>query len=159
MDPERQEFESTEGEPWFREGLRFKCTGCGKCCTGASASVNLSRADLGRLAAFKRMPPGRFARSYTRVVRGRRVLINRQDSGDCIFLENNACSVYEARPTQCRTFPFWPEIVHDRESWEATARLCEGIDHPAATVISAEEILEQRRLDVENEAEAGRNGR
>ena len=159
MDPQRQERDPNEEEPWFEEGLRFKCTGCGKCCTGASASVNLSRSDLDRLAAFKRIPAGRFVRIYTRLAKGRRVLTNRPGSGDCVFLENNACSVYEARPIQCRTFPFWPEIVRDRESWEATSRLCEGIEHPAGTVIPMEEILELRRIERGNEAEMGRNGR
>ena len=30
---------STTPEPWYKDGLRFKCTGCGDCCTGARLRV------------------------------------------------------------------------------------------------------------------------
>jgi Fe-S-cluster containining protein len=42
---------------------------------------------------------------------------------DCIFWKNG-CSVYEARPLQCRTFPFWPSILRSAGSWEAVS--CPG---------------------------------
>jgi Fe-S-cluster containining protein len=30
----------------------------------------------------------------------------------CIFFDekNNGCSIYEARPNQCKTFPFWEQF-------------------------------------------------
>jgi Fe-S-cluster containining protein len=43
---------------------------------------------------------------------------------DCIFWKNG-CSVYEARPLQCRTFPFWPSILSSVGSWEAIS--CSGM--------------------------------
>jgi Fe-S-cluster containining protein len=36
----------------------------------------------------------------------------------CAFLDGARCTVYEARPTQCRTFPFWKENLRRRGSWE-----------------------------------------
>jgi hypothetical protein len=36
---------------------------------------------------------------------------------DCRFLKDKRCTVYEARPTQCRTWPFWPSLMN-RLSWE-----------------------------------------
>jgi Fe-S-cluster containining protein len=136
---------------WFAEGLRFTCTGCGSCCTGASGSVRLSDNDIDRLAKHLRLQPGRFVRQYTRTVRGERRPIDAPGSSECIFLRSKACSVYEARPTQCRTFPWWRENLRDEESWREAASSCEGIDHPAAPLILADEIMEQLRLDESNE--------
>jgi Fe-S-cluster containining protein len=149
--PARQKEASQE--PWFSSGLKFKCTGCGKCCTGTSKSVYVSQVDLERLACYLRMPVGRFVRKFTRTARGRRMLMS-APGGDCVFLTNKACSVYEARPTQCRTYPWWLDNIQDQESWEEAAKLCEGIDHPSASVVPAAEILEQCRLDLVNESKS-----
>ncbi len=139
-------------EHWFAGGLRFRCTGCGKCCTGSSGSVYLSKPDLERLANFFRLPVGAFARKYTRVSKGRRVLVDGPASRDCVFLTAGTCGVYEARPTQCRTYPWWLSNIRDQESWEAAAEVCEGINHPSAPLISPTEIFEQSQMDRENES-------
>ena len=143
------------GERWFEGGLRFKCTACGKCCTGSSGSVYLSTVDLKRLASFFQLPIGTFARRYTRLIRGRRALIDSPASNDCVFLTNGTCKVYEARPTQCRTYPWWISNINDPQSWEEASELCEGINHPEAPIVSASEILEQCRVDLENESNSG----
>lgn len=111
----------------------------------------LSQLDLERLAGFFDMPVGRFVRRYTRLIKGRRVLNDAPSGRECVFLKDNACSVYEARPTQCRTYPWWLRNLQDEDSWREAAAFCEGIDHPAATVVPAEEILAQCRIDEENE--------
>jgi Fe-S-cluster containining protein len=141
---------SADEEPWYAGGLRFKCTECGKCCTGASGSVYLSQEDLERLAAHFRRPVGAFVRKNTQMLHGRRALQNR-DSGDCIFLNGKTCSVYEARPVQCRSFPWWNSNLRDPESWQEAAKDCEGIEHPAGQVFSFAEIREQADLEAENE--------
>lgn len=44
-----------------------------------------------------------------------------------MFLEGKQCSVYEARPTQCRTWPFWPENM-DAKTWdEDVVSYCPGV--------------------------------
>jgi Fe-S-cluster containining protein len=45
---------------------------------------------------------------------------------DCI-LWKNGCTVYRARPVQCRTFPFWESIVHSFISWKELMKDCPGI--------------------------------
>lgn len=41
-----------------------------------------------------------------------------EDSHGCIFLQSdNTCQIYEARPIQCSTYPFWPSILESREAW------------------------------------------
>ena len=90
--------------PWYREGLSFECTRCGDCCRGPGY-VWVNREEIANLASFLELTPEAFGRRYLRRVERRLSLID-NDDGDCIFWENG-CTVYSARPTQCRTFPFW----------------------------------------------------
>ena len=48
--------------------------------------------------------------------------------GRCVFLgANGQCRVYPVRPVQCRTYPFWPEVLCSGTAWEQESRRCEGI--------------------------------
>lgn len=75
-------------------------------------------------------------------------LIDGKD-GNCQFLENKKCGVYEGRPTQCRTWPFWPEVM-DAKTWkkEVTA-FCPGIGK--GRTWSADEIQTQLEDQFESE--------
>ncbi|HEY4255141.1 MAG TPA: YkgJ family cysteine cluster protein [Chlamydiales bacterium] len=128
---------------WFSEGLKFKCTGCGQCCTGSPGYVFLSEPDLNKLAAHKRLTPTEFARQYTRLVDGQLALLDQNPLGDCIFLKDKQCTAYEARPIQCKTFPWWIHHLRSREEWDEAGERCEGINHPDAPVRPALEIEEQ----------------
>lgn len=111
-------------------GLRFECQQCSFCCTGSPGFVWLSDADISSLCAFFTMDPEEFFRSYCRSVEveGGTALSLREKSGyDCIFLEGGRCSVYAARPVQCRTYPFWEEILETESSWKSEATYCPGI--------------------------------
>lgn len=50
-----------------------------------------------------------------------------QTKKQCTFLDGNKCSIYEARPTQCKTYPFWPQNMIGPAEWIAESHLCEGI--------------------------------
>ena len=52
----------------------------------------------------------------------------------CVFLdqETNYCRIYEARPVQCRTYPFWPSILKSQEAWNAECRRPDDDDDDAA---------------------------
>jgi len=52
----------------------------------------------------------------------------------CVFLKGNSCEIYEARPKQCRTFPWWPENLTTEESWKLAAKDCEGINEDAPLI-------------------------
>lgn len=128
---------------WFNEGLRFKCTGCGKCCTGSPGYVFLSLNDLERIAAHFALSSQEFARKYTRFVDGQYALLDAQGSEDCIFLENKRCAIYEVRPTQCKTFPWWLHNLRTPEEWKEAKERCEGIDHSEAPLVPSLEIRQQ----------------
>lgn len=106
--------------PWFRDGLRFTCTQCGDCCRshGEYKWVFLDPADVTRLAQHKGMTNVEFLREYCdRDEDGITHTLKWPDDA-CVFLGDQGCTVYDARPTQCRTWPFWPENL-TKKVWEA----------------------------------------
>ncbi len=127
-------------DPWYKEGLNFKCTGCGYCCTGSPGFVWLSEEDIVNLCEHLQLPREEFFKRYTRKVFNRLSLIEDKKNFDCVFLKGNRCEVYSARPKQCRTFPWWPEQLSSPEAWKEAAKSCEGIDHPEADIVPASEI-------------------
>ncbi len=119
-------------EPWYREGLKFTCTQCGNCCTGAPGNTWVSEAEIARLAARLGIDEAAFRKRYTREVRGRGVSLVEKSNNDCVFwAKKEGCTVYADRPRQCRTWPFWSRNLETSEDWEAAARGCPGMDRGA----------------------------
>ena len=114
-------------EPWYAAGLRFRCTGCGDCCTGEPGAVWVNDDEIAALAKLLGIEVDDFERRYVRRLGARRSLFERFD-GDCVFFdpEHRRCQVYPARPIQCRTWPFWPENLESREAWAETEGVCPG---------------------------------
>jgi uncharacterized protein len=160
--PESNEIEesgSKEGiKPWFSSGLAFSCSMCGNCCSGSSGSVRFTDAEADEMAAQVKLNTEDFYSKYTRRRgRGNRAYFElkevRTDSGamDCVFLDRSKipgkaiCSLYGARPGQCRTWPFWPELLESEKAWK-DAKLgpegCPGLGKGA--IVPYEEILRQR---------------
>ncbi len=127
------------------ESLRFACVpGCTQCCR-QRGFVYLTEDDLRRAAAFLGLEPAEFEARY--VYRTRRRLRLRKPRGkQCPFLLGEGCRIHPAKPTQCRLFPFWPELVEDRDAWEAAARSCPGIGTgPLYQIGTALEIAEEMK--------------
>ena len=111
--------------PWYAGGLRFSCTQCGNCCSGPPGFVWFDEAEGRAMAGARGEDEAAFYRKYARRIGGRWSLNERQtESGrDCIFLDRASmpgkalCSVYDARPMQCRTWPFWPDNLESPETW------------------------------------------
>ena len=107
-------------------GLRFECqAGCTNCCQ-QKGFVYLTETDLVRIARFVGMKPAEFERVY--VYRTKHLLRLRMPRHtQCHFLREGGCSIHPVKPTQCRIFPFWPELVDDKREWRKTAAWCPGI--------------------------------
>lgn len=131
--------------PWFKDGLRFKCTQCGDCCTGAPGYVWVNKAEIEALAAKVGLETAEFARRYVRDVGVRKSLIE-FPNGDCVFFDGQTrkCQVYDARPRQCRTWPFWESNIRTEEAWQQTCAVCPGSGKSA--LVPVEEVLKQARV-------------
>lgn len=119
-----------DGAPWYADGLRFECTQCGNCCSGPPGAVWLTDAEEDAIARELRLDPEVFRARYVRRIGARRSLreVVREGRHDCIFLDREShpgratCSIYRVRPLQCRTWPWWPEVVETPGAWEETRR-------------------------------------
>lgn len=113
--------------------LRFECTACGACCWGSpGAYVALGDGEAERLRHHLGLSPAWFRRRYlVRLTDGRHGL-RLDDAGWCSLLDaQGRCRAYAARPAQCRSYPFWPELVASATAWRAEAQRCEGIGRGA----------------------------
>jgi Fe-S-cluster containining protein len=130
-------------QPWYSDGLQFQCTGCGDCCTGAPGYVWVNQAEIDALAQRLGMEVDAFERKYVREVGVRRTLKERKNY-DCVFLdaETRKCTVYEHRPRQCRTWPFWNSNLKSPEAWQQTCEVCPGSGKGKLYSI---ELIEQQR--------------
>jgi len=85
------------------------------------------------------VPVDEFYEKYTRKV-GIRYSLIEYSNGDCVFFDNKSrrCNVYEARPRQCRTWPFWNSNIRTEEAWQETCEACPGSGK--GKLVSLEEI-------------------
>ena len=134
-----------DGQPWYHEGLRFQCAGCGDCCTGEPGYVWTNKAEIEAMAAALNMKVARFEKRYVRRV-GIRKSLRELAGGDCVLLdrESRTCRVYFTRPRQCRTWPFWASNLKTPATWRETCRCCPGADH--GPLIPLDEIQAQVRV-------------
>ncbi len=135
-------------KPFYQEGIRFECQGSGKCCTsrGSYGYVYLTLEDRKRFADYFGLSTAQFTRQYCNTKDGHVFLKDPPEaSGDCIFLEDgNRCGTYEARPGQCRTWPFWPENMKAKIWRREIASFCPGVGKGRLhTREEIEEILKQ----------------
>lgn len=119
---------------WYRQQstFRFGCTECGDCCR-VSGDVWLNAQEA---AALLQVSSDLLDDCLdVRLEGGWRRLRRRSDK--CIFLtDDNKCAVHTARPTQCRTYPFWPRILASKEAWHIEP--CEGIGNSTTHVSCAD---------------------
>jgi uncharacterized protein len=108
------------------EGLRFECQPACTACCEQKGFVYLTEDDVPRAAHFLGLTTAAFERKYVYRTKNRRRLRVPRDS-QCTFLREGGCSIHPAKPTQCRIFPFWPELLESRQEWLKTAKYCPGM--------------------------------
>lgn len=113
----------------IENGLKFQCQGSGKCCTshGEYGFVFLTLEDRRRFAKHLKISTRSFTTKYCESRSGVWHLKEDPKNPDCMFLKNKQCSVYEARPVQCRTWPFWPEVLNAKAWKKDVVSFCPGI--------------------------------
>lgn len=145
----------TLNEEIYKNGIRFECQGSGKCCTshGEFGFVFLTIEDRRRLAKHFKLSTAAFTRKYCDMKDGVWHLKEDPQNPDCLFLKKKSCSVYLGRPTQCRTWPFWPEVMNAKSWSKEVADFCPGIGKGKLwTKSEIEEILVK---DLENSKKFG----
>ena len=131
-------------KPWYKNGLRFTCTQCGDCCTGEPGDVHVTDEDLQKIADFLGESFEVVYGVYSRASKRGRSLREKLN-GDCVFYDRDqGCTVYEVRPPQCKTWPFWDSNLATPEDWKQTCEVCPGSGQ--GELISEEEITKRARV-------------
>jgi Fe-S-cluster containining protein len=142
-------------DKWWEEGLPFTCTGCGKCCQN-DGEVWFNTDEFYDLSLLLDKAFEDTINEYMETISFGWLKAKNKISNDghdsCVFLgpDGKTCTVYKARPTQCRTYPYWPDLLVNKSTWDAEAVVpdmmvgkhwtkegggCEGINHPDALII------------------------
>ncbi len=139
-------------DSFFSKGLHFECRRCSNCCRLTPGFVFLTVSDLKNLMKATGLSRADFSSAYCRLVNingFKRVSLIEKNNYDCIFWANGGCTVYEHRPFQCRSFPFWRSKLSSAAAWEECKESCPGV---GLGRIHSEDIIEgwlkkQRRVD------------
>ena len=102
---------------------QIDCTACANCCR--VATVKMMERDVDKLARYLGIPPKRFLAEYTETSEEEGLFLKRNAAG-CVFLDQNLCSVYDARPGACRQFPHLTGGAGSLQSrlWRMPDRAC-----------------------------------
>lgn len=121
--------------PWYvKEGLRFSCQRCGGCCTGDPGFIWVSDEEITEISAAMGLNIGAFVTNYTRLAHRGRTLRERPDGSCVLFDKERGCILYDKRPRQCRSWPFWRSNVKTPKAWNELRDACPGINEgPAFT--------------------------
>jgi Fe-S-cluster containining protein len=82
---------------------QIDCRQCANCCRVATAKV--TERDIDRLARHFRLKPERIRADYVVESEDEGPILRRRENGECVFLDGNDCTVYEARPEVCQRYP------------------------------------------------------
>ena len=137
----------------LKKEIHFKCQGSSNCCVsrGNYGYVYLSKKDILRLSNYIDLNVKDFTRLYCDKTEGFIHFKEKMKNGDCQFLFNKKCSVYKARPTQCRTWPFWSENMNAKTWNNKITKFCPGIGKGG--IIKKIEIEKKIKDDKKNEIE------
>lgn len=135
----------------YSKGIKFKCQGSSNCCISRNSYgyVYLSKKDILNLSKFTNLNSKDFIKLYCDKTDGFIHFKEKNKKGKCIFLDKKKCSIYEARPTQCRTWPFWSENMNAKIWNEEISKFCPGINQ--GKLFTKENIDKIIKEDEDNE--------
>ena len=105
------------------------CESCqGKCCTGESGYIYVNKTEIENISTLLDMPIKEFVNQYLfkKMYKYSIKEVVYNGSYECVFYdrESNGCTIYDARPMQCKTFPFWD---YYKTRVEELKLECEGV--------------------------------
>ena len=130
----------------------FRCRRSGRCCQVRGGVAWVDPSEQAAIASHMNLSNETFRTRHTRQLTDprsgqlRSALRDRED-GACELLDGgNQCSVYEARPKQCRDFPFWGSVADDSGAFERARDICPGIEAVPSQAFTARVVRELAEL-------------
>ncbi|MFU8805641.1 MAG: YkgJ family cysteine cluster protein [Bradymonadaceae bacterium] len=106
--------------------FRFECIACGQCCR-RTGFVFFTVEELDEAARHLDLEPHVVTERYGLAPDEEGFMAGVDPEAPCPFLVGDQCSIHPVKPEQCRTYPFWPELLIDTETWGAEREYCPGI--------------------------------
>ena len=111
-------------EAWYKDGLRFRCIGgCTKCCH-ERGFVTVTEDEVRRIRAYLKDDSPEFEKHFGRVAGYYLIQVN--EFNGCPFRTESGCSIYDVRPAQCSSFPWWTEYLQSEGDWTRFLSRCPG---------------------------------
>lgn len=136
---------------WYACGLHFECIGCGNCCAGPDEGyIWITKPEIERLASFMGLTPDEVKTKFLVRYGTRSSIKEDPKTKDCIFLSPSGdgcrgCAIYQVRPNQCRTWPFWYSNLYDQNAWNYAAMRCPGINRGRLYMVEEIEALKNQK--------------
>ena len=125
--------------------VNFKCLHCGACCKFQSTQINITLGDIGRISKLLNIKPSKLINEeyfepspFLNPANPFQADIELGLGKPCRFWKNDRCSIYEARPLNCRLFPIWMFAKLPRD--EIKKQAIEGYECVEKTILNAEDI-------------------
>jgi Fe-S-cluster containining protein len=103
---------------------------CGICCGDTQAKVRhvlLLRNEAKRIAKVTKKPISEFAHKVEGKAPYSYEMMKTADDGKCVFLRDNLCKIYSARPLICKFYPLELKITENQEYTFRHTDECPGI--------------------------------
>jgi Fe-S-cluster containining protein len=110
--------------------VRFQCVKCGICCGDTKEKTRhilLLKTEADQIATATSQPTSQF----TAKIKDKAPYsyeMKKTEEGKCIFLKNNRCTIYSARPLICKFYPFELKITHSGKHTFLYTSECPGIN-------------------------------
>lgn len=83
--------------------------------------------DIEQMSTAKQMTSAAFVERFV-YAKNSKLSLREDPNGACSLLDgSNRCSIYECRPQQCRTFPYWPQLANEGPALDMASAYCPGI--------------------------------
>lgn len=112
---------------------RFQCQKSGNCCK-AGGYVYLTGLELENMARVVGLSVPDFREKYVVTHNGWDLIATPTHRPRCFLDENDCCTVYEARPIACRSYPDWPELWTSEEMLLSECKTCPGLQKAVANL-------------------------
>lgn len=118
------------------------CTECARCCH--TMTPTYTEEDIIRLSSHLKMSKEEFIETYLEEEEDNPEVLMHKDL-PCQFLKDNKCSVYEARPDNCRSFPY-----HDIKPFdEYNLTFIQNLQYCPATYLLISKLEDELKRDYE----------
>jgi len=111
----------------------FQCQNSGNCCR-ADGIVVASPQEVEKMATLLKLDISTFLNRYTKRKNGWTIIADKNFRQNCFLDHCNKCSIYDARPKACRTYPNWDYIWKSDEVLLREAAQCKGLNQAIESV-------------------------